>query len=285
MPAPSIYRDESLALRIERDELVARRHAAWTHARPAAQLIRRRQARIAAGYTLAVAGAALLLGPTIAWALGADVFVVPTPLALILAIPGSWLLAALVGFLVYAGSGRRLQRGYGELVVSDDAAADLKRLARLPAPESLLERATALERSSVVAPLSGLALAAPMLLHLCLSPVVGGPGGFLGWLALSGVIAGPAHITLVLRSRTYARKLGRLPLDQLRGSGMAALGITTLVSALPFAVLLLIPPVLVFVTGLVFVPVSFARIGYLVETERQELRRARPLATPVPFTN
>jgi hypothetical protein len=282
MPASAIYRDETLALRLERDELLARRHLAWAHAAAAAQLIPRRQARIAAGMTLAVAGATLLWSPDIAWLAGADMLDTSTPLLLIAAIPGAWLLAALVGLIVYAASGHRLLRDYAAFAVSDDAAADLQRLMRLPAPESLVEHAAALERRSVAWPLTGLALATPMLLHFCASPFFGGPNGFLGWLALSGVIAGPAHLALVWCSRRYARRIGWVPLDRLRGSGLAALGITTLVSAVPFAALFLIPPLIVFLTGLVFVPVSFAGFARLVESERHALRSSRPLAVPTP---
>jgi hypothetical protein len=52
---------------------------------------------------------------------------------------------------------------------------------------------------------------------------------------------------------------------------MRALGITTLVSALPFALLYLIPPILVFVTGVIFVPVSFSALTRIVEAERHQL--------------
>jgi hypothetical protein len=52
---------------------------------------------------------------------------------------------------------------------------------------------------------------------------------------------------------------------------MNTLGVVTLVSAVPFAILAFVPPIVVFTTGVLFVPASFGYLGRLVARERAAL--------------
>jgi hypothetical protein len=58
---------------------------------------------------------------------------------------------------------------------------------------------------------------------------------------------------------------------ELRVDGWKALGIAVLVGAIPGAALYLLPPILVAVTGVLFVPFSFASLRDRVAAERVKL--------------
>jgi hypothetical protein len=55
MPATAIYRDETLALRLERDQLIVERQSALDRTGAAAAVLRRRFVRVAAGSALTAA--------------------------------------------------------------------------------------------------------------------------------------------------------------------------------------------------------------------------------------
>jgi hypothetical protein len=282
MPAYAIYRDDTLALRLERDQLAARRHAALESVAfaAAAAIFRRRRVRIAAGMVLAALGALVLWGSTVLalanfhslqdggvqhhWLKYAG-----------LAIPGLWVAAIVAAEAAAAHSDRILRRDFGRFIASDDAGRDLLHLGTLPTPSLLAERAAALERASIFWPLAGLAMSVPMTLQAPIICVFNRSSELVFWIMLSGIIAGPAHIALVLCARRYADRLRVEPLPKLRDAGWKALGIVTFISAVPFALLLLIPPIVVFVTGSVFVPASFAYIGRRINRERHALTLRR----------
>jgi hypothetical protein len=275
MPATAIYRDETLALRLERDQLIVERQSALDRTGAAAAVLRRRFVRVAAGSAL-TAAAVLIWSATLVGGFCWKALDTPaTRVALFVAIPAAWALAALVGVAAHAAMRRWHQRRYSRFHPSDDAAADLQRLALLPAPATLTAHAADLERASVAAPLTGVALLAPISIHFLVGLLAGSPSQFVEWMAMSAVITGPAHLTLVVCARRYACRLGFMPLLKLHNAGWATLGIVTFVSAVPFALLLLVPPLLTFITGALFIPASFTAFRHLVERERATLSRRR----------
>jgi hypothetical protein len=138
-----------------------------------------------------------------------------------------------------------------------------------------------LERASVGWPLVGLALIAPLTIHGLFIGVVSRVNDttttmheYANWIGTSAVLVGHAHLVLAVCSWIYANKLRKRGRDALKGaglSGIAALGWATLAGAVPGALLMLIPPVLVFVTGLLFVPMSFVILTRQASDERMAI--------------
>src|SRR5260370_38098921 len=85
--------------------------------------------------------------------------------------------------------------------------------------------------------------------------------GYDEWIRVSVLIVGNAHIALAVCAFLFARRLHRSSLEEMHcrfhALWLKALGITVLVSAAPGVLLLAIPPVLTFVTGIAFVPGLF----------------------------
>ena len=102
---------------------------------------------------------------------------------------------------------------------------------------------------------------------------------FGAWIRLSMVIVGHAHLALVWMAIAFARKmerstsegLGAMPIHR---EWATAWAVTVGVSAIPGLFLLAIPPILVAVTGLVFVPLMFVLVRRCVINERALLERA-----------
>ncbi|HET7500243.1 MAG TPA: hypothetical protein VFK02_04545 [Kofleriaceae bacterium] len=135
---------------------------------------------------------------------------------------------------------------------------------------------------SLMVPAAGIALLLPLTLHL---PVVVGLAdreAFDIWVMVSVWITGLAHLVFATMSalRGYQLVAGK-PAWSPRKIYVA----TVLTSCLPFLVLYAIPPALVALTGLPFIPLLRA-MDRLVTRERQELAGAphvlpRAIATPV----
>jgi hypothetical protein len=271
MDATAVYRDHTLAACAQRDRLAAAHNAELTRASGAARAFGDRVTRIAAGAALTTVGALLWLG-TLAATLGLSALVTPSleKLAL-LTIPAAWGVAGLVALAARALATRALGRRYPAFVVGDDPWRDLTRLGDLESPSVLRRRAARLETASVGLPLTGLALVAPISIHLVVAILFGVGLGFVKWLALSVVIAGSAHIALIACAWLFAQRLRDQPLANHRNAGWRALLWTTGVSAVPFALLYLIPPLVVLATGALFVPFAFDGLRRTVERERRGL--------------
>lgn len=277
MRAAEIYRDrdEGLRLRYEAlEEKLAEREIDGAVVR----VYRDRAARSAAGMT-GVAGAV-----AVATTVGLEhAFGKPDGLATWVLV-GSWgaVLAAHRAARAFAPA--RLRRGVDRMTrPTGDLERDLDRLERATPGHAQRALADGLERSSAALPLMGLALIAPLSLHLIAVTVVRAVGGqgliegddFDTWIGLSLLIVGHAHITLAALGYTFARDLrassaaviGRT----LTRKGWAALGWTVLASCVPGIVLILLPPILTAVTGLVFVPASFVLVRRKVLAERVAL--------------
>ena len=128
--------------------------------------------------------------------------------------------------------------------------------------------------SGLAVPAVGLALLGPLSIHLLLVPWLGTLRDFDQWVIASLIITGTAHLALAVMSGIRAYQLAR---------GDTALtvrtiyGVVVLVSCIPFVVLYLIPPILVALTGLAFLPVLQAPV-WIAARERALLAGAPPLA-------
>jgi hypothetical protein len=154
-----------------------------------------------------------------------------------------------------------------------DVLADVERL-RQPVDQQVRARADRLERSSVALPLMAMAMLAPLSLHLAIAAPFTGLRTFNAWIALSLVIVGHAHLVTAWQAWKFARTLHGLDKDELRvprRDGWRALWVTFGWSFFPGAILLLIPPILVLVTGLVVIPFTWASMQRRVGLERRLL--------------
>jgi hypothetical protein len=109
-------------------------------------------------------------------------------------------------------------------------------------------------------------LLAPISIHEVIAMCAGAGIDFAGWIGASVVVAGPAHVALVICAWSHAKALSERRPPTLHGWG--ALVVTTLVSLVPFGVLMMVPPLIVFATGVVFVPALWRRVRLTHDRER-----------------
>ena len=180
---------------------------------------------------------------------------------------------------------RLLQTAFGS---SGDLFFDLARLDRGRPEAVAFYHAQALERPSLQLPLLALSLLAPLSIHMLVGVVIFGTtlGGFGEWIVTSAVLVGHAHITLGLFSLYHVvylqRELDGEQLSSGTSRGLVALMWTVAASAIPGVVLICIPPLLVGLTGLVFVPWMFGWSSSRAVLERIALSECgvAPLAAP-----
>jgi hypothetical protein len=172
----------------------------------------------------------------------------------------------------------------------EDVFVDLARLDSGGPVRVVLEKIHRAERASTAYPMAAFSLLAPLTIHL-----VAGLAFFRvelhefdKWIVWSYALVGHAHLTLLCLSIAYVLRLRR-ELDQDQptsggGAGVRALLWTTLAGAIPGVVLFCIPPVLVFVTGIIFVPWMYSWAARRLKQERQCLRdHGLDLDTPRPL--
>jgi hypothetical protein len=178
----------------------------------------------------------------------------------------------------------------------DACAADpdpLRALAWLdvtPSPARAVHRRIDRWQTAALAlPMVGCSLAAPLTLHFLFvlaCAAVQGPWqesgfsfadvrSFDDWIAISALVVGHAHLVLACHAVLSARSLRRLPADAppSEWAGWRALMWTVVASAVPGIVAYLIPPVLTFFTGLVFIPLMYGAARRTFARERAELAR------------
>jgi hypothetical protein len=160
-----------------------------------------------------------------------------------------------------------------------DAAGDLALLEARDPLRAARDAAASWERSSAAFPLAAASLLAPLTIHFLVYAVfdVAHFGAstfedFGGWAAISVVIVGHAHLALLVCASRWAyglrtRATDEIPLDVNR-AWLEALLISAGIACLPGIVLLAIPPILVVLTGLLFVPLMFKAMARVVVGER-----------------
>lgn len=161
---------------------------------------------------------------------------------------------------------------------SGDLFTDLERLERWTVWERAGDAVARLERKSFVLPLVALSLLLPLTLHLFVAAVLlsARVEEFNTWIVISLVLVGHAHAVLAVLA---VRHVTRVQRETASGwpvgggkRGMVALFWTVAASTVPGAVLLFVPPILVAVTGVVFVPLMFHWAGAAAERELVLLR-------------
>ncbi len=275
------YRSSEEGLRARRAELLLQRRAE-IEALPkaASRVYARRISRMAAGATLIICAALIpttAIGQYVAlqtWDAREGILTAILLAAPVLAI-FAWCVAGPIAAL---GFRRRLLR---TMRPTEDLTGDVDRLSRHSAEATADEYADRLERPSVSWPLIGLALTVPLLLHfpvwlLIRSTSDGIFADFDKWILISLVLVSHCHLLLAFLAWRFARKLRNDPVHTVPShAGWFAWLWTWASSAVPGAVLLLIPVGITLVTGLVFVPLSFAVIGNHALAERRLLESSQ----------
>ncbi len=144
----------------------------------------------------------------------------------------------------------------------------------------------ALEVWSTTLPLAALSLLMPLTLHYAALALLDSTSAesFAGWIRISLVIVGHAHLALAALAVAFGRRLTKLT-----GEGIGSLsihrawarawGITIVVSAVPGLLLLAVPPILTAITGLAFIPFMFVFMRRRVMDERSAKELAEEATT------
>lgn len=194
---------------------------------------------------------------------------------------GAWPLALMAG-LCGRWTARALLSLSSRTTMTGDPAADLAALQSRDPLRDTCSVARRWERRSAALPVAAVSLIAPLSLHWIVWSLLGMPhiglqsaDDFGQSIGISAVLVGHAHIALLVAAVRWTGKLRALPtpylrVDLSRAWGLA-LGVAVGVACLPGVVLLGIPPILVAVTGLFFVPVMFHLTARTIERERVAL--------------
>jgi hypothetical protein len=195
------------------------------------------------------------------------------------ALLGGWLAALVAGVFGYVGACATLPLEPNEH--GSDAANPSIELATLERHDPLREMRDVARRwefAAAATPLTALSLLAPLTLHWLVAVVFLGGGApsdhefRSAWIPGSALIVGHAHLALVIACLCWARSLRRRDALEARltinRSWGGALAVTVATACVPGAVLLGVPPILVALTGLVFVPWMFRAMASVLVRER-----------------
>ena len=122
-----------------------------------------------------------------------------------------------------------------------------------------------------------LALLAPLTIHLVVYALFRqrAVDRFDTWIATSLVVVGHAHMVLAYLAWRFAKRMRALTTEAIAegaaGRGFREYGYTVLASAIPSALLYLLPPILTAATGLLFVRPMFRAMTDAVVRERRAL--------------
>ncbi len=247
----------------------------------------RRVARSIGGGVASLGGAALLVGGALRWLGSKSSWIALEPKAydgiLLAVLAGS----VLAGLLAYGPArlvaNRRFDRAMSDAVsLSGNVRIDLVRVERaqpLRIARELIERH---EARSASLPLVAAALLAPLGIHLLLwmmfawsSSRTAHLADFDTWIAMTAPIAGAAHLILALCAAKFGSRLREKTTAELRlapsRDGWVAFAYTAIAGLIPGALLILIPPILIGVTGLLFIPLSFYKMNQTIVGEREDL--------------
>jgi hypothetical protein len=168
--------------------------------------------------------------------------------------------------------------------LTGDVTADLAAVEAADPLRASREVAMRWERASVAWPLAAVSILAPLTIHGIAWSFFNLPTGEIStrsladfgvWISLSALIVGHAHIAVLVGAVRWACRLRATPTQYLRLDLHKHWGPTLLIAVgiacIPGIVLLGIPPLLVAVTGVVFLPLTFARAARVVSDERMVL--------------
>jgi hypothetical protein len=171
------------------------------------------------------------------------------------------------------------------LSLSGNVRIDLVRVERAQPRRIARELIERNEPWSASLPLVAAALLAPLGLHFLawlsgwlfysysVSSVAKHVADFDAWIAMSAPIAGIAHVVLAALAALFGMRLPEKSTADLRAKpsreGWYALGITAVAGIVPGVLLILIPPLLIGFTGLLFIPLSFHVMTMAIIRERE----------------
>jgi len=203
------------------------------------------------------------------------------------------LLAAAITYPLARFRAKGALRSRNAIPVVDDEAADLAQL-DAQAPFAWRERRlSALEAPSTALPMIATTAFAPLCLHLMFylawSTVDHGRGSlndFSQWISVSMLVVGHAHIALAVCCLLFALAMSKLQTGDIvdrpkHRDWLRALGVATLVSAVPGILLLGVPPMISVATGLAFIPMMYLGARKALLHERAPIDAARELARTV----
>jgi hypothetical protein len=186
---------------------------------------------------------------------------------------GSWIVAS-IGWAIVRLFGAALPRVRNPAptgVLSID-------IQRYEAEEVVRRDGRFLARRSLALPAIAVSLLAPLTLHWIFTSVVWNETrAFDEWIMVSLAIVGHAHIALAIFAARFMSKFaGKSTFDMGldKSYGFTALFLAVAVSAVPGILFFAIPPALVFVTGLAFVPFLWLVLKRIAIHERSMLELA-----------
>lgn len=167
--------------------------------------------------------------------------------------------------------------------LTGDVAADLARIEAADPLRASREVAMRWERMSVALPIAAVSILAPLTIHgvvYCMLRVpaegltTSAVDDFGMWIGLSALIVGHAHVAVLVGAVRWAYRLRATATAQLRKDLHKHWGTTLLVAVgvacIPGIVLLGIPPLLVAITGVAFLPAAYGIAARAVSNERLE---------------
>jgi hypothetical protein len=238
----------------------------------------RRIGRAAGGFVATVVGGSALLVGLASWlSSGADEGYSHTVATVLLI--AAWP-AGIVAVLLARAIAHGALSGPADapLHLTGDLAKDLARLDAGGPLAAMRGTAERWERAAAAWPLAALSLVTPLTIHLIVDwiPNRGHDASMLQdfgtWIALSVVLVGHSHLAVLVGAVRWARSLPERPTELLTYGLSRSWGVTLLVAVglacLPGIVLLGIPPILVAVTGLLFIPVMYVLTARCIQRER-----------------
>jgi hypothetical protein len=238
-----------------------------------------RMARIVSGITGIVGAVAMVFA-----SIGDDE-TAPTAILLLsgVAMIVSWFVTRIVVELL---PGRRLLSDKPEPARTGHLATDLAAIeARAPWPE-VEAKLKVLENASISLPLIALSLLGPLTLHYPVATFLMDTTtrDFSKWIRMSLVIVGFAHVILAFLSARFATKISETSTEDLdkivvHRHWAATWGLTIAAGCVPGIVLLLVPPILVAITGIAFIPFMFVWTYRRLVKERAAIAWAEDACT------
>ncbi len=135
------------------------------------------------------------------------------------------------------------------------------------------------ETVGIALPLIGVAFAAPLSLHAALTAITSFSyelAGFEKWIAWSAALVGHAHVALAAHAFRFARQMHGMPGHQRPKALTPAIHgvlVATAFALVP-GVVVVLPPVIVGVTGFLIVPAAYAIARHVFVSERRAIERA-----------
>lgn len=253
-PSPTsqpVYRDGTLGVLRQRDAMLEDyRERLAEVPRELRALYARRIGRVAAGIAASSTMVVLALCTF-------DLQVQLTPL-----IGAGWVLATAALFMGRFLGGREFDRRLRQAAEPGaDPLRDIDRLGRETPERRARDMVSRYERASLGAPLVGLSLLLPLTIHLAVFGMVGAPGGVAAfdlWIRMSAFLVGFAHVALASMAWALSGELARGEARSLRYNASNVIGYTMLAGCVSGVIAIGLPPIIVAVTALLFVPLIFA---------------------------